>query len=262
MAEADVNLWLDEGCARAFWDQRWAVPYQELLADTARWLDPRPGERWLDLGCGSGQLTALLWRLSGGRLAQIVAQDCNPVNAEAITRLKARLQPTPRPGQIEFLAADFSPGLPQFPDASFDGIVSGLAVCYAEYFDPRAGRYTDEAYNRLLAEMHRVLRPGGRVVFSVNVPRPRWWRLVWKSLGVAFRTSKPIRLLLNTLRMQRHGRWLRREGRRGRFHFLPAEEIERRLTAVGFAGIRSRLSFAGQAYLVGATRAVSASRAA
>ena len=73
MNDEEKNYWQDEACARAFWDQHLALPYQELLRDTAAWLAPQPGERWLDLGCGGGQLTDLLWRLSGGRLAEIVS---------------------------------------------------------------------------------------------------------------------------------------------------------------------------------------------
>ena len=92
MNDEEKNYWQDEACARAFWDQHLALPYQELLRDTAAWLAPQPGERWLDLGCGGGQLTDLLWRLSGGRLAEIVSLDCNPVNTEAIARLQTRLQ--------------------------------------------------------------------------------------------------------------------------------------------------------------------------
>ena len=64
------NHWLDDRCAEAFWDQHRARPYQELLRDTTTWLDPQPGETWLDLGCGGGQLTAALWKKSGGALAR------------------------------------------------------------------------------------------------------------------------------------------------------------------------------------------------
>src|SRR5437588_7001391 len=148
MADADPNYWLDPECAAAFWDQHKALPYQQLLRDTSRWLEPGPGERWLDLGCGRGELTALLWRQSAGRVAQIVAADCNPVNAEPLAKLQQRLVPLPAPGQVRFSTVDFSAGLPQFADAAFDGIVSGLAISYAESQDPVTGRYTDWAYNR------------------------------------------------------------------------------------------------------------------
>lgn len=254
MSRTDRNHWLDEHCARAFWDQHKALPYQELLQDTARWLEPKPGERWLDLGCGGGQLTAVLWQRSSGQVAAIVAMDCAEVNEVAIAKLRMKLQPAPRAGQIQFVAGNFSDGLPQFETASFDGIVSGLAISYAESKDPITGEYTDHAYNRLLAEMHRVLRPGGQLVFSVNVPEPRFWQIFWKSLRLAFRVSKPGRVLLNALKMQSYGRWLRREARRGRFHFFPLPEIIRRLEQAGFQNLKYRLSYAGQAYVVSAQK--------
>jgi ubiquinone/menaquinone biosynthesis C-methylase UbiE len=250
MANHDPNHWLDENCARAFWDQRQALPYQELLSDTVRWLQPASGERWLDLGCGRGELTGALWSASKGQVAEIVSVDCNAVNAEALARLRRRLTPAPGPEQLRFLTGNFSDGLQQFSDGQFDGIVSGLAISYAESRDPVTGEYTDVAYQRLLAEMYRVLKPGGRLVFSVNVPRPRFWRIFWKSLSLALSVSKPGRVLLNSLSMLRYGRWLRREAARGRFHYLPIGEIAERLQQVGFSDFDHRLSFAEQAYVV------------
>jgi len=254
MPHTDVNHWAEDDCAKAVWDQHLLPPYQELLADTLRGLDPRPGERWLDLGCGGGQLSAALWRLSHGTLAEIVALDCAAINAEQIDRLRARLQPRPGNDQLHFVTGNFSAGLPKFADNTFDGIVSGLAISYAEHWDESVQRYTDAGYDNLLAEIHRVLKPGGRVIFSVNVPDPRWGRIFLKSLGQGFRVSKPFRFLVNGLRMMRYGRWLKREARRGRFHYLPLPEIVARLDRLGFEGLKCRLSYAGQAYVIQAWR--------
>jgi ubiquinone/menaquinone biosynthesis C-methylase UbiE len=262
MTATDTNYWLDERCARAFWDQHLAPPYQELLRDTARWLEPEPGQHWLDLGCGAGHLTAALWHQGAGQLAEVVAFDCSPANAEKVEKLQRKLYPAPGPERLKFVAGNFSDGLPQFADGRFDGIVSGLAISYAEWRDPATGRYTDFAYNRLLAELYRILKPGGRLVFSVNVPSPRFWRILWKSLRTAFRISKPARSLVNGLRMQGYGHWLRRQAQLGRFHFLPSEQIEARLRRVGFTGVRHRLSYAGQAYVVAASKPTSAAAVA
>jgi hypothetical protein len=40
MSAPAANYWLDDDCARAFWDQHHAVPYQELVRDTSHLLDP------------------------------------------------------------------------------------------------------------------------------------------------------------------------------------------------------------------------------
>lgn len=258
----ETNYWLTDECAEAFWDQHLAKPYQELLADTVDWLKPKPGERWLDLGCGGGQLTAALWRAAEGKLTQIVAMDCAAANGEAIARLMRRLPIPPQPGQLIFQVANFSHGLPDLPTASFDGIVSGLALSYAEHQDPQTGLYTDLAYNRVFSECRRVLKPSGRLVFSVNVPEPNFWRIVWKSLGSSIKIRRPLRTLRNVWRMQQYGKWLKHEARRGRFHFLPQEAVIARLRAAGFGEIQCRLSYAGQAYLFHAQRAAAVEAAA
>src|SRR6516225_9252839 len=126
MAASETNHWHDERCARAFWDQSKAIPYRELQADTGRWLDPRPGERWLDLGCGDGQGTELIWHKSHGQVAEIVAIDSASAHEEALARRCEQLTPTPQT-QIRFIAGNLNDGLPQLRDAAFNGIVCSLA---------------------------------------------------------------------------------------------------------------------------------------
>jgi hypothetical protein len=56
--------------------------------------------------------------------------------------------------------------------------------------------------------------------------------------------------------MLRYGSWLKREARRGRFHYLPVEDIARKLAAAGFTAVEHRLSYAGQAFLLRCRRPV------
>jgi ubiquinone/menaquinone biosynthesis C-methylase UbiE len=249
-----VNHWFDRKCARAFWSQRDLGPYQELLRDTAAWLDPAAGERWLDLGCGSGQLTRTVWEKSGGRAAQVVAVDCADVNDDAIGRIRSAATPPAPEGRIVFRQADFSDGLGAFDDASFDGAVSGLAIQYAQHYDAALGRWTTAAYDNLLREVRRVLRPGGRFVFSVNVPRPAWLRIAVVGAPAFFRSRHPLRFFRNSMRMLRYGRWLKQEAARGRFHYLPADTVGAKLRQAGFERVEHRLSFSRQAYLFRAYR--------
>lgn len=250
MSEISVNHWPEARCAKAFWNQHELPPYQELLRDTARWLHPAVGQRWLDLGCGSGQLARVLWEKSSGTVQTIIGVDVAEINAQAFAKLRGELQPAPTPACLRFVACDFARGFPGWPDEQFDGVVSGLSLPYAESYSDEADCWTDAAYERVLAEVHRLLKPGGAFVFSVNVPNPSWSAVAMRSVGGAMRKDRPLRFLKNAWRMWSYGNWLSRESRRGRFHYLPVEAIIAKLEAANFAGIEHRLSYAGQAYLL------------
>jgi ubiquinone/menaquinone biosynthesis C-methylase UbiE len=248
-----LNCWPSPKCAKAFWAQQELPPHRQLLADTLDWADPGPGERWLDLGCGGGAISKGIWARTGGSVASVVGIDCAAANEDAYQRIRETATPTPG-DRIRFLHHDFSAGLGLFADASFDHAVSGLSISYAEHFDEAAGRWTTAAYDRLLSEVRRVLRPGGRFVFSVNVPDPSWGRVAWASLVSLFRVERPLRSLKRCWRMLSYGRWLKREARAGRFHYLPAPEVTRRLREAGFTEVEHRLSYCDQAYIFRATR--------
>jgi SAM-dependent methyltransferase len=252
-ASLGINRWPSAACAKAFWGQQQCRPYQQLLADTLEWVAPGPKERWLDLGCGGGAVTRAIWERTNGTVAAVVGLDCAAANERAYRRLRATLSPVPA-DRIQFIYHDFSSGLGLFADDEFDNAVSGLSVSYAESYDEVAQTWTGAAYDRLLAEVRRVIRPGGRFVFSVNVPDPSWARVAWRSLPGLFGCDRPLHSLKRAWRMLRYGGWLKREARAGRFHFLPAAEVSRRLTDAGFVSIAHRLSYCDQAYIFRATK--------
>jgi SAM-dependent methyltransferase len=251
-----LNHWPNARCAKAFWSQNELGPYRRLLADTAEWLEPSAGDRWLDLGCGGGQLTRALWEKSAGTVGEIVALDCADANAAAIAKLRRHLRPIATADRVRFLHADFSAGLAACATGSFDGVTSGLAIQYAESFCAPHGCWTTEAYDRLLHEVFRTLRPGGRFVFSVNVPEPAWVKIALYGVPAFFTSRKPLRFFRNSVRMLRYGAWLKQEARRGRFHYLPADVIADKLKTAGFVAVQSRLSFARQAYVFRAWKPV------
>ena len=242
------NHWPNSKCAKAFWSQQRIPPYRQLLSDTLDWADPQPGERWLDLGCGSGPLSGGLWNRSRGKVGAVTGVDCAAVNETAYARLRETLQPPPE-DRIRFECRDFSNGLNAYDEASFDNAVSGLSISYAEHFDEATGKWTMFAYDRLLSEVRRVVRPGGRFVFSVNVPNPSWFAVAWRSLPTMFTSGRPLKHLKASWRMLRYGRWLKSEARRGRFHYLPAEIVAEKLRAAGWAHVEHRVSYSRQAYI-------------
>ena len=103
------------------------------------WLALPPGLRWLDVGCGSGAFTALLAERAAP--AELHDLDRAPAMlAHARDRLRENVQ----------LHEGDATALP-FPAARFDVAVMPLVIVFID--DP----------DRAVAEMRRVVRPGGMV---------------------------------------------------------------------------------------------------
>jgi hypothetical protein len=64
-----------------------------------------------------------------------------------------------------------------------------------------------------------------------------------------FTAAQPVRYFRRSLQMLRYGKWLKQEASRGRFHYLPENDVLARLEQAGFVRLEHRLSFARQAYL-------------
>ena len=113
----------------------------------ARSLDLRPGAEVLDFASGSGYVSELLNRLG----YTTIAFDLDP-ELLAVGRERLRLDPRCDAARTHFVVGD-GLRLP-FADESFDGIICMNALHHMP------------DYHATLAEMYRVLRPGGRAVFS------------------------------------------------------------------------------------------------
>jgi len=126
----------------ASYDRRWARYTAATIRETLARLALRPGERLLDLGCGTGALLhALAVRGVPNRLSGV---DLSPA---MVALARARL-----PAAVRLLAADAA-ALP-FPAGSFDVVVSSSSF----HFWPRP--------DRVLAELRRVLAAGGRLAIT------------------------------------------------------------------------------------------------
>ena len=156
-----------------------------LAGGVLEWLAPQQGERILDLGCGDGQLTARI-APSG---AKVTGLDASPQMAAAA-----------RSRGIEVMEGS-AESLP-FADSSFDAVFSNAALHWVR--DQEA----------MLAEVHRVLIPGGRFVAEMG--------------GKG--NIAAIRVALMAV-MSRHGY----DGREDNVNYYPTPEAySRRLEAHGF----------------------------
>ena len=120
-------------------------PAHSLMLDMA---DLRPGERVLDVACGTGLVTFRMAEAVGERGA-VVGTDISGEMVETARRVAAERDLA----NASFERAD-AEGLP-FADSTFDAAACGLGLMYVP--DPV----------KALCEMRRVLRPGGRAAVAV-----------------------------------------------------------------------------------------------
>jgi ubiquinone/menaquinone biosynthesis C-methylase UbiE len=120
------------------------APWSSLVIESA---NPQPGERVLDVACGTGIVARSIAPRVGSR-GTVTGLDLNPDMIDV-----ARAAADTEGLAIEWRASP-AERLP-FPDGSFDLVLCQFGLMF--FRDRRAA----------LSEMHRVLRPHGRAVLSV-----------------------------------------------------------------------------------------------
>ena len=126
-------------------------------------LAPRPGQRVLDLAGGTGDMARLIAPIAGST-GSVVLCD---INASMLAIGRDRLLDAGLTNVVPTRADAES--LP-FPAATFDRVVIAFGL----------RNLTDK--ERGLREMHRVLRPGGRLlVLEFSTPRSAWLRGTYRA---------------------------------------------------------------------------------
>jgi SAM-dependent methyltransferase len=125
-------------------------------------LGPRPGERWLDLACGTGAVS----ELAAGEGASVVGIDLSPGLIETARALAAE-----RGLSVDYRVGDCE-NLEGVDDASFDVLSSTVGIMFAPDHEATAG------------EIARVVKPGGRIGLANWTPE--------SGVGDLFRVMGPF----------------------------------------------------------------------
>jgi ubiquinone/menaquinone biosynthesis C-methylase UbiE len=133
-------------------------------------LDPQKGSVVLDVGCGSGKQCFLFYKALEGD-ADITGGDVNPELLE-----KARQENAKIGNRIKLIDLNFNQRFP-LNDDQYDLLTSCFAIYYSE----------DIPFT--ISEMHRVIKPGGRL-FTTG-PMPENKRLFYDIVYEATRLPIP-----------------------------------------------------------------------
>lgn len=123
---------------------------------------PQPGERALDVACGTGVLTRLVAERVGPTGA-VAGLDANP-------QMLAVARSVPARGAAIAWYESSAAALP-FPDGSFDLVACQMGL---QFFQDKAAA---------LREQHRVLAPGGRAVLNLPGPTPSLFQALADALA-------------------------------------------------------------------------------
>jgi ubiquinone/menaquinone biosynthesis C-methylase UbiE len=213
------------------------IPYQELLEELLAALDPKPGEKILDAGGGTGNLALQLARLD----AEVTVFDFSKEALAICTKKNDR---------IRVVCGDLTEELP-FIDSYFDKVVSNNTL----YTIDREKR------NAVISEIFRILKPEGTFVISdlkvgfspAAIYKNHIKKATKKNLLVELTTV--VKMAWPTVKMFYYNGLIKKENRKGGHAFFSEDEHRVLLTRNGFKmDLKPRIVYAKQAELVIARR--------
>jgi ubiquinone/menaquinone biosynthesis C-methylase UbiE len=231
--------------AQRFWTRYFTVydtlnqsrPYQAMLARQLALLAPASGERGLDAGTGSGNFAAAL--ASAG--VHVTGIDfCEP--AFALARAKAP--------SATFEFADLTQPL-RYASRTFDLVACSAVLHVMSRSEQRFA----------LAELARVLRPGGRAIvtafahgFSAIRVYAETLRAEYRAAGLITATTLGLRHSWNTARILYYVRQIQRQHRRGAYAYVDEASLSALLADCGLELQAVERTLAGQCVTALATK--------
>jgi ubiquinone/menaquinone biosynthesis C-methylase UbiE len=174
-----------------------------------------PGKRILDIGCGTGGVTLAC----AARGASVTGIDTNAGMLEV-----AQKKPPPSVGEVEFLELGAAEIEDHFPPESLDAVVTCLAM----------SEMSADEQDYALRVAYSCLKPGGAIVIAdETIPKGTFARMLYwlRRVPVAVATY----LLTQTTTR-------------------PVRDLERRVRAAGFSGVKAEPMWSGSFLIVHGAR--------
>ncbi len=151
--QQEFNRWAQEGEG-----EKMEGHHLDITLKTIAFMDLRPDDRVLDLGCGSGWATRLLAK-QAAEATGVDVSDQMVKQAEEASKAQ---------GNVKFVQGS-AQKIPS-PDNSFDKMLSVESFYY----------YADQ--DAALDEIFRVMAPGGRIFILINLYKDNEYSLQWVHL--------------------------------------------------------------------------------
>jgi SAM-dependent methyltransferase len=241
----ELAFWEEYG--RIYLNLEKARPYRNLAETIKEFLEPKKGDIWLDAGCGPLRISELIYDKSEGRIKKIEAIDIvlQPARDKLAKLTELKIFPP-----INLKYASLTDPLP-YVDNFFDGIGANLILSYIIDFQGKTGK---KAFEGVLKEIFRVLKPGGQLIWSTPKHRVNFvWVFIVSIPDMLniyeYIVNKDVTRISQGISILKHALEIQKKGKEGVYTFLPRDELEEILYQVGFVSPVWKETFAKQVWV-------------